>query len=312
MQKSDSKQKLQGRTAVVDTKFESLQWSLLDSVSHSSADRDRCIQKGIRCSMSRDIKREPMFKGGTVVTHKCIRTESSKTSTFVLQQTKFLESSSFSNRKHYYTTLTCENRGNREPNAIEMKQRDLAVSLETPDHNHCRTPSKFFECGGRIAVSKQQGPIRIETLPKRRGTLKVVLFASRKSHQLPQYFVENPTLSVRGQMPYDRFGEIISFMHFPHFTLFYKSWRKWVTTQQENVACRTNLAVSNLVTRSARYVYSSSTATSKEHKLNKHTKEVRPLIANRTLRLAVWTISGNYLRREFQQQPPNLLQVQDK
>ena len=100
LQKSDSKQKLQGRTAVVDTKFESLQWSLLDSVSHSSADRDRCIQKGIRCSMSRDIKRGPMFKGGTVVTHKCIRTESSKTSTFDLQQTKFLESSSFSNRKH--------------------------------------------------------------------------------------------------------------------------------------------------------------------------------------------------------------------
>ena len=104
-----------------------------------------------------------------------------------------------------------------------MKQRDLAVSLETPDHNHCRTPSKFFECGGRIAVSKQQGPIRIETLPKRRGTLKAVLFASKLSHQLPQYFVENPTLSVRGEMPYDRFGEIISFMHFPHFTLFYKS-----------------------------------------------------------------------------------------
>ena len=150
--------------------------------------------------------------------------------------------------------------------------RDLAVSLETPDHNHCRTPSKFFECGGRFAVSKQQGPIRIETLPKRRGTLKVVLFASRLPHQLPQYFVENPTLAVRGQMPYDRFGEIIFFMHFPHFTLFYKSWRKWVTTQQENVACHTNLAVSNLVTPSARYVYSSSTATSKEHKLNKPTR----------------------------------------
>ena len=40
--------------------------------------------------------------------------------------------------------------------------------------------------------------------------------------------------------------------------------------------------------------------------------EVRPLIANRTLRLAVWTISGNYLRREFQKQLPNLLQVQDE
>ena len=41
--------------------------------------------------------------------------------------------------------------------------------------------------------------------------------------------------------------------------------------------------------------------------------EVHPLIANRTLRLAVWTISGkDYLRREFQKQLTNLLQVQDE
>ena len=47
MQKSDSKQKLQGRTAVVDTNFENFQWSLLASVSQSSADTNRCIQKGM-------------------------------------------------------------------------------------------------------------------------------------------------------------------------------------------------------------------------------------------------------------------------
>ena len=57
MQKSDSKQKLQGRTALVDKKFENLQWSLLDLVSQSSADTGRCIQKGMGCSMSRDIIR---------------------------------------------------------------------------------------------------------------------------------------------------------------------------------------------------------------------------------------------------------------
>ena len=89
-----------------------------------------------------------MVKGGTVVTHKCVGAESSKISTFDLQQTKILESSSFSNRKHYSTTLPCENRRNKEPNVIEIKQRIMAVSLESPDHNYCRIPSKFFECGG--------------------------------------------------------------------------------------------------------------------------------------------------------------------
>ena len=41
--------------------------------------------------------------------------------------------------------------------------------------------------------------------------------------------------------------------------------------------------------------------------------EVHTLITNRTLRLAVSTISGkDYLIRDFQKQLPNLLQVQDK
>ena len=83
-------------------------------------------------------------------------TESSKISIFDLQQTKILQSSSFSNRQHHCTTLPCENGGNREPNVTEIKQRNLAVSLETPDQYYCKIPSKFFECRGRleIAVSK--------------------------------------------------------------------------------------------------------------------------------------------------------------
>ena len=82
---------------MVNTKFENLQWSLLDSFSQSSTDSDRCIQKGMECSMSRDINRGAMVKGGIAVTHKCVRIESSKISTFDLQQAKIFESSSFSN-----------------------------------------------------------------------------------------------------------------------------------------------------------------------------------------------------------------------
>ena len=96
-----------------------------------------------------------MVKEGTVAIHKCVRAESSKISTFDLQQTKIFEGSSFSNRQPHYTTLPCENEGNREPNVTEIKQRNLAVSLETLDCNYWRILSKFFECGGRLAVSKQ-------------------------------------------------------------------------------------------------------------------------------------------------------------
>ena len=43
LQKSDSKQKFQGKAAVEDGKIENFQWSLLDSVSQSSADTKICI-----------------------------------------------------------------------------------------------------------------------------------------------------------------------------------------------------------------------------------------------------------------------------
>ena len=132
----------------------------LDSVSQSSADTNKCIQKGM------GYQQGAMVKGGTVVTYKCIGTESNKIRTFDLQKIKISETSSFSNRQHRCTTLPCENWGNREPNVTEIKQRNFAVSLETPDYFYCRILSKFFQCRARLAVSKQQGSIRMESLAK--------------------------------------------------------------------------------------------------------------------------------------------------
>ena len=57
LQKSNSKQKLQGRTGVVDTTFENIQYSLFDLVSQPTAGTKICIWKGIGCSMSTDIIR---------------------------------------------------------------------------------------------------------------------------------------------------------------------------------------------------------------------------------------------------------------
>ena len=59
--------------------------------------------------------------------------------------------------------------GDRETNVTEIKPRNLTESLETPDHNYCRIPSNFFECGSRLAVSKQQGPIRMDFKNSSRG-----------------------------------------------------------------------------------------------------------------------------------------------
>ena len=102
-----------------------------------------------------------------------------------------LKAVQLSNRQHHSTTLLCEIWGRGGPNVTEIKQRNLAA---TPDHNYCRITSKFFEYGGRLVVLKQQGPIRMETLPKsisaslpEEGNAQN-LFATRLSYQLPQYF----------------------------------------------------------------------------------------------------------------------------
>ena len=225
-----------------------------------------------------------MVKGGTVVTYKCVRTESSKISTFDLQQTKIFESSSFSNRQHHCTTLPCENGGNRELNVTEIKQRNLAVSLETPDHNYCRIPSKFFECGGRLAVSKQQGPIRMETLPKsisaslpEEGNAQNRFVCIKAvSPTTPVLCLETQPFQSGDRCPTAELGQSIPFCIssiLPYSTSLEESELR---PNRKTVACHTNLAVSNLVPPSTRNVYSSSTATSKEHKLNKPTRGSSP------------------------------------
>ena len=56
------------------------------------------------------------------------------------------------------------------------------------------------------------------------------LLASRLFHQLGQYFAWKNDPSNQGIYALQ---QISSFMHFPHFALFYKSWGKSVPTKQE-------------------------------------------------------------------------------
>ena len=185
----------------------------------------------------------------------------------------------------------------------------MAVSLEKPDHitaeylpgslnveadwqsRNSRNPSKWKLC-----------PKVFKQVCQRRGMPKIDLFASRLSHQLLQYFAWKPDPFSQGTDVLQQIWGNQFLYAFPPFCLILQ-----VLFYRKNGAYHTNLGVSNLVSPFTRNVYSSSTATSKEHKLNKPIGDVHPLIANRTLRLAVWAISGKgYLRREFHKQLPNL------
>ena len=222
-------------------------------------------------------------KGGTVVTHKCVKTESSKLAILTFSKQKSLKAVHFQ-IDNTTALLYLENGGNREPNIIEIKQRNLAVSFKTPYHNYYRKPSKFLECGGRLAVSKQQGPIRMETLrksistslPEEGNAQSTFVCIKAVSPTTPVLCLETWSFQSGDRCPKTDLGQLTPLCIspiLPHSTL--KKVLKKVSYDQteKNVAGHTYLTVSNLVPPSTRNVYSLSNATSKEHKLKKPTRE---------------------------------------
>ena len=129
----------------------------------------------------------------------------------------------------------------------------------------------------------------------------------------PSTLLANPTFSVRGQMPCNRFGPINSFMLstiLPDYTSLEES---------ELRPNRKNFLITTTWQSQIWYPLLLGLSTVGPLLLTRNTSLINPegefhtLITNRTLRLAVSTISGkDYLIRDFQKQLSNLLQVQDE
>ena len=131
LQKSDSKQKLQGKTAVVYTKFENFQWSLLDSVSQSSADKkERHPEKGWGVVCQGISTGEQCLKEEQLLRINVLELKAVKLALLTFNKQKSLKAVHFQ-----IDNITLWKWGNREPNDTETRQRNLAVSFETPDHN---------------------------------------------------------------------------------------------------------------------------------------------------------------------------------
>ena len=153
----------------------------------------------------------------------------------------------------------------------------MALSLETPDHNYCRKSSKFLECGGRLAFSKQQPPIRMEplpqsistSLPEERSTQSRFVCIKAVSLTTLVLSLETRPFQSGDRCPTTDLGQSISLCISPILLYSISHEESELRPNRKNVPCHTNLAVSNLVPSSTRNVYCSSTATSKELKLNK-------------------------------------------
>ena len=190
---------------MLDTKFENLQCSLLDSVSQSRPDTNRCNRRGKGCSMSRDVNRGAIVKGGTVVTHKCVGTKSSKISTFDLQQSQIFKSSSFSNRQHHCPTLPCKNGETGKQMLLKISKEIWQYVLKHQITITTKYLPNSLNMGADWQSQNSRDPSEWKLSPKvfqkvcqRRGMLKGDLFASRLSHQLLQYFARKPNPFSQG------------------------------------------------------------------------------------------------------------------
>ena len=180
-----------------------------------------CSQKETGCSMSRDINRGTMDKRETFLTNKYVGIESIKIITFDFQLTKIFESSLFSNRQHHCTTLPCKN-------GVTGNQMLLKLSKEIWQYllkRQIAFTAEYLPITLNVEVSKQQGPIKIENLPKSISTS--LPGEGNAQNRFVCIKAVSPTTSVfcletRPFRSGNKFGVINPFIHLPHFALFYK------------------------------------------------------------------------------------------
>ena len=171
--------------------------------------------------------------------------------------------------------------GNRETNFTEIRERNLTISRETPDHKYFRKPFKFLECGGRVAASKQQGLIKMETLPKHFN--KSARWKNTQSRFVCIKAVLPATLVLclgiwpfksRDRYPTTDLGQSIPLCISPILPY---------SANPEEVACHTNLAVSIWYPLLLEMAIVHLLLLTRNTSLINPQGEVHPLIANRTL-----------------------------
>ena len=140
------------------------------------------------------------------------------------------------------------------------------------------------------------------------------LFASRVSHQIPQFmsWKTDPLSSATDALSQD-WGFLFPYA-FPPFCLIGRALRKMlkhhismiivtpVWTSQPWYPLMLDLSIQNPIL-----------LPEKQDLLSNPRMEVHPLIKNRTLRLAAWLVSGNHQQQtEFRQQLPHLSRMPDQ
>ena len=154
-------------------------------------------------------------------------------------------------------------------------------------------------------------PNNLHEIVSDKGTPEMDLFASRVSHQLPQYISWKIVPFSPGK---DTFQ--ISWAHkfvysFPPFCTYRKGSSESKSGSASNTHNNPSMARPTMLSRAFKNVYEKSTTfTTTQRSTERYCRKLNTLVMQNSLRLVAWTISGRtYLHKEYQKGLPILSQT---
>ena len=250
------------RTAVVDSKFKTMQWPVNNTNTELCYNKNRCLQEGLGSILSRDPNKGGVDIRGTKNAYKHSGVESGEASFTVISQTNENESDSFSNRQHYGLDVLTENGGYWKQRTFGPVQGDLELSPGKWDHNYSRISAKFSKCRSRLGVEKPQGQFRVETsspnipknLPNQRDPRSGLVCISSVPPTSKLLCMEARPIQSRDRCNAASLEQSIS-VCIPTILNDQQSSKQDKTRQGgQNATCDTHLAISNLVPSTSKHV----------------------------------------------------------
>ena len=181
---------------MVNSKFETLHRSVDDITSVLCYDKNRCLQEGVGCILSRDPSKRGMDIRGKENAHKYFGTEGSEVSFHKQMRMKAVHFQ-IDNTTVLMHLLKMRGTGNKKfldlakdiwdyilKNGITITAEYLPNCLNVKADKQSRNPRDSSEWKLLPQIFHQICQIK--------GTPEIVLFASRLSHQLPKYFAWTP------------------------------------------------------------------------------------------------------------------------
>ena len=201
-----------------------------------------------------------------------------------------------------------------------ISKRNVELSPAPWDHHY----SEYFPSSMNVEADWQSRNLKdhsewellpqvFQTICHIKGKLEIDLFASRLSAQVTQYIAWKPDPYSQGT---DTMQQICSNQYlyaFPPFSMINKILKKIAQDQVKRTlivasTCQSQVWYPTLLRMS---LEKPLLLPHHPHLLLNHQAQIHPLITNKTLKLAVWTVSGKgCLQQELQRGLPNLVQAQ--